>query len=72
MKGQPMKIEGKWKEELTTIETMTVKQLAQVKPVAKRPLHYGIETEVKKIMEVEPLNDEYVAVKFKRGATDEQ
>ena len=59
-----MKIDGNWKAELLTIETMTVKKLAQVKPVMRRTLRYGTETEVKKIMEVEPLNDEYVAVKF--------
>jgi hypothetical protein len=52
MKGQPMKIEGKWKEELTTIETMTVKQLAQVPPVIKTRGEYRSETEIRKIMEV--------------------
>lgn len=30
-----MNIEGKFKEELTTIETMTIKQLAQTPPVIK-------------------------------------
>jgi hypothetical protein len=59
-----VKIEGKWKESLTTIETMTVKQLAQIPPVIKTRSEYGYETEVRKIMEVEPLNDEYVAAKF--------
>jgi hypothetical protein len=59
-----MKIEDKWKEELTTIETMTVKQLAQIPPVIKTRSEYGYETEIRKIMEVEPLLDGYVAVKF--------
>ena len=59
-----MKIDGNWRAELLTIETMTVNQLAQVKPVMRRTLRYGTETEVKKIVEVEPLNNEYVAVKF--------
>ena len=59
-----MKIEGKWKEELTTIETMTVKQLAQIPPVIRTRHEYRSETEVRKIMEVEPLLDGYVAVKF--------
>jgi hypothetical protein len=59
-----MKIEGKWKEELTTIETMTVKQLAQIPPVIKTRGEYRSDTEIRKIMEVEPLLDGYVAVKF--------
>ena len=59
-----MKIDGDWKSELLTIETMTVKQLAQILPVIKIPLKYSSGSTVRKIMEVEPLNNEYVAVKF--------
>ena len=59
-----MKIEGKWTEELTTIETMTVKQLAQIPPVLKTRTEFSVDTEIKKIVEIEPLNNEYVTVKF--------
>ena len=59
-----MKIDGDWKSELLTIETMTVKQLAQIPPVIKIPLKYSSGSTVRKIMEVELLNDEYVVVKF--------
>jgi hypothetical protein len=43
---------------------MTVKQLAQIPPVIKTRHKYYSEVEIKKIVEVEPLNNEYVAVKF--------
>lgn len=59
-----MKIDGNWREELLTIETMTVKQLAQIPPVIKTRTQYCSEVEIKKIVEIEPLNNEYVAVKF--------
>lgn len=58
-----MKIDGDWKTSCLTIETMTVKQLTQIPPVIKTRRLYGAE-EIRKIVEVEPLNNEYVAVKF--------
>lgn len=59
-----MKIDRNWKDELLTIETMTVKQLAQIPPETKTKHQYRSEIEIRKIIEVEPLNNEYVAVKF--------
>lgn len=65
-RGCEMKIDGDWKTSCLTIETMTVKQLAQIPPVikARRKLYSTVEMVKKKIVEVEPLNNEYVAVKF--------
>lgn len=57
-----MKIEGNWNEECQTIETMTVKQLSQIPPVIKTR-HRSEET-IRKIIKIEPLNNEYVTVKF--------
>ncbi len=59
-----MKIDGGWKTSCLTIETMTVKQLAQIPPVIKTSSKYHSKVETKKIVEIEPLNNEYVAVKF--------
>lgn len=59
-----MKIDGNWREELLTIETMTVQQLAQIPPVIKIGTEYSINIKIKKIIEIEPLNNEYVVVKF--------
>lgn len=59
-----MKIDGDWNTSGLTIETMTVKQLVQIPPVIKTRSKYYSEVEIKKIVEVEPLNNEYVAVKF--------
>lgn len=59
-----MKIEGDCRSDFQTIETMTAKQLAQIPPIMKTTTKYGYGTVIKKIFEVEPLNNEYVAVKF--------
>lgn len=59
-----MKVGENWKAELLTIETMTIKQLAQIPPVKKGLDKFRREVEIKKIVEVEPLNNEYAAVKF--------
>lgn len=59
-----MKIDGNFRSDFLTIETMSVKQLAQIPPVIKTYSRYGREAEIRKIVEVEPLNNEYVAVKF--------
>lgn len=59
-----MKIEGNWREGAQTIETLTIQQLAQTPPVMRTKHQYYHEEEIKKIVEVEPLNNEYVAVKF--------
>lgn len=59
-----MKIEGNWREEALTIETLTFKQLEQTPPVMTTKHQYHHEKTKKKIVEIEPLNNEYVAVKF--------
>lgn len=59
-----MQIDRNYKDELLTIETMTVKQLAQIPSIVKIKDEYRDEGKIKKIVEVEPLNNEYVAVKF--------
>ena len=60
-----MKIDVDWREESLTIETMTVKQLAEIPSVTKAaPSNYSRGSRVRKSVEVEPLNNEYVVVKF--------
>lgn len=59
-----MKIDRNWDTSCLTIETMTIKQLEQIPPVIKTRHKYPSEVETRKIVEVEPLNNEYVAVKF--------
>ena len=59
-----MKIEGNYRSDFQTIETITAKQLAQIPSRMKTPTKFGYGTVIKKIIEVEPLNNEYVAVKF--------
>lgn len=47
-----MKIDGDWNTSCLTIETMTVKQLAQIPPVIETCHKYYSEVKKKKIVEV--------------------
>lgn len=47
-----MKIDGDWREELLTIETMTVKQLAEIPLVTKSQFNYFRGSRARKIVEV--------------------